>query len=152
EEIGRRLQALAAAEDRVRLERFTGPGEIEGYMKEMTKRFKLQRSDSGLAYGIMARGATLRPGPDDTVVISCNAVAADTKTELPSLSLQQQRRKVADLLPGLAEGIQMMSKDASALLILPPDLSYGEGEWPAGIPRGAPLIFTVVVHDIIAAP
>lgn len=153
EGIGQRLQALAAQEARAEQERLTAPDGLEQFMKEMTKRFKLQRSDSGLAFGLITpSGGSSRPGPDDTVVVTYDAVAADARTDLPQLSVKNRRVKVADLIPGLAEGVQMMTAQGSALFIVPPDLSYGDGEWPAGVVRGSPLFFTVVVNEIIVAP
>jgi FKBP-type peptidyl-prolyl cis-trans isomerase len=152
EAISRRLQALAEEAQRAREKHYSGPEGIEEYMKDAAKNFKLQRSDSGLAFGLMSRGGGARPGPDDTVVVTYNAVSADAQTELPALSAQRRRVKVADLLPGLAEGVQMMTIESSALLVLPPDLSYGTGAWPAEVSRGSPLIFSVNLHEIIAAP
>lgn len=150
--IGLRVQALVEQDERARQQQFAEPDRLEAYMKEVTKAFKLQRADSGLAFALVTRGGGARPGPDDTVVVTYNAVAADAKTELTSLSVKRHRLKVSELLPGLAEGIQMMTMGSSAMLVVPPDLSYGEGTWPAEVPRGSPLIFSVNLHEIIPAP
>lgn len=150
--IGLRVQALVAQEARARQDHFADPARLAAYMKDVAKTFKLQIADSGLAFGLVSRGGGARPGPDDSVVVSYNAVAADAKTELPALSVKQHRIKVAELLPGLAEGIQMMTMGSSAILVLPPDLSYGGAEWPPDVARGTPLIFTVALHEISAAP
>ena len=152
EETGRRLQQRAAPETLAPQEFFADPARLEAYMKDMTKNFKLQRADSGLAFGLMPRGGGARPGPDDTVVVSYHAVAADAKTELPSLAVKQQRVRVAELLPGLAEVVQMMTVGSATMVILPPDLSYGAGEWPPGVVRGTPLIYTLVLHEVISPP
>lgn len=150
ETISRRLQSLAEQESRGRQAQFADPRQVEVYMKEAATKFKLQRSDSGLAYGLISAG-TARPGPDDRVVVTFNAVAADLQTELPQLSAREQRFKVSDLLPGLAEGVQMIAAEGTALLVVPPDLSYADGEWPAGVARG-PIIFTLKLHEIITDP
>ena len=150
-EIATRLVALRSKAEQARLD-FSQPGRLQTYMKDVTKQYALQLSDSGLAYALMPRQDGFRPGPDDTVVVTCEAVAADQQTELPQISAKHQRCKVATLLPGLAEGVQMLTPGGRALLVLPPDLSYGTGEWPAGVERGAPILFTVTLHEIVAQP
>lgn len=147
--IGRRVQEHMRHMEQTR---FSRPGEIERYMKEAAAGLQLERSDSGLAYGLMERAGGTRPGPDDTVVVSYTAVGPDGQTELPQISVKQRKLKVSELLPGLAEGVQMLALSGSALLVLPPDLSYGTGTWPEGITPGSPLIFSLKLEEIIAAP
>jgi FKBP-type peptidyl-prolyl cis-trans isomerase len=77
-------------------------------------------------------------------------MAADGTTKLPQLSFARAQLKMTDLLPGFMEGLQMMTVDSTAIFVLPPSLSFGEGEWPAGVERGAPLIFQVTLHEIIS--
>jgi len=144
--IGERLQALTQQAERDRLD-FSQPGRVEAYMKGAIKQFHLQTSDTGLAFAIMARGGAERPGPDDAVTLTCEVVAADLQTVLEALSFKEQPRKVSELLPGIAEGVQMMAPGSSALVVVPPDLAYGDGPWPAGIPRG-PLLATLTLHRI----
>lgn len=152
-EIGRRMQEMEESERRRQFgaEAFAQPGHLQNYLKEISKQFQLERSDSGLCYGIKA-GYGARPAPEDTVVISYKVTLADTTTDVPSLAANRLKARVADLLPGLAEALQMMTVDSAAMLVLPPDLSFGAGEWPAGTERGTPLLFTVKLHEVIAAP
>jgi FKBP-type peptidyl-prolyl cis-trans isomerase len=153
-EIGRRMQELEQAEQQQRFstEAFAQPGRLAAYLKEMRKQFALEATDSGLCYAIKSGGYGAKPGPDDTIIISCKVNKADASTELPQLAKDKFKIKVADLPPGLAEGFQMMAVGSIALMVLPPDLSYGAGDWPAGTDRGTPLLFTVKLHEIIAAP
>ena len=120
-------------------------------MKEMRKRFFLQQTDDGLGYRIEAGRGGPRPRPGDTVVITCIAAAADGKTNLPQLSSKRIRVRMADLLPGFVEGLQMMTVDAKAVLVMPPNLSFGAGEWPDGVERGTSLVFWVTLHEIVGA-
>lgn len=131
--------------------RFSQPAELKKYLREMCKRFDLQQSDSGLAFGVKTAGSELRPGPQDTVVVSLVAASSDTQTDLPKLKADHLRTKVSDLLPGLAEGVQMMTLDSKAMFILPPDLSFGSGNWPEGVLRGTPICFLVTLHEVINA-
>jgi FKBP-type peptidyl-prolyl cis-trans isomerase len=148
-DILRRVQEI---ESRARREFFADPTRLETYMRDIAKLLRLQRSDSGLAYSVQSRGGGSRPAPEDTVVVSYKVTAADTTTELPQLTVNQKRLKVAELLPGLVEGVQMMTVGSSAIMVLPPGLSFGAGEWPAGVDRGTPLVFAVALHQVVAAP
>ena len=154
QEIGRRVQELEqqALRQQFGSEAFARPGYLERYLKDMRSRLGLQASDSGLVFGIKVNSSGARPEPGDTVIISYKVNTADGQTELPGLAQDRMRVKVQDLLPGLAEGLQMMTVGSGALLVLPPDLSYGSGEWPAGAERGTPLIFTVALHEIVTPP
>jgi FKBP-type peptidyl-prolyl cis-trans isomerase FkpA len=147
-DMSRRIAELAVRE---RQQEFAKPGAVEQYMKETRKSFGLQQSDSGLAYGIKAGGTGVRPGPGDTVVVSFTATAADATTDLPQLATNHKRLKVSELMPGLAEGVQMMTPDSQAMFVLPPALSFGEGEWPAGVDRKTPLVFLFVLHNVVSA-
>lgn len=153
-QIGRRMQELAEEEKRVKFgtEAFAQPGYLEKYLKEIRRQFSLEESDSGLSYDIKTVGYGVRPGPDDTVVISYKVSKADMATELPHLTVDRAKVKMADLPPGLREGFQMMTVGSAGMLVVPPGLSYGAGEWPPGTERGTPLIFLVKLHEVVAAP
>ena len=144
EEIEKRKQQQAVATP-ARTEQFTE------YLKELRKRFPLQQSDSGLGYFIQPGRPGVRPRPGDIVVVSCVVLAADAKTPLPQLSNNHVRIKLEGLLPGFIEGLQMMTVDAQAMFVFPPELSFGDGEWPQGVDRGSPLIFQVTLHEVISA-
>ena len=41
---------------------------------------------------------------------------------------------VQDLMPGLAEGVQLLQVGGKALFYVPPALAFPEDKWPADIP------------------
>lgn len=153
-DIGRRMQELEQAElkSRYGAEAFARPGYLAEYMKEKRKQFGLEATDSGLSYGMRSAGSGVRPAPEDTIVISYKVTGADAQTELPQLKVEKLKVKLSDLLPGLAEGFQMMTVESIAMMILPPDLTYGDGPWPPGTERGTPLIYTMKLHEVISHP
>jgi FKBP-type peptidyl-prolyl cis-trans isomerase FkpA/FKBP-type peptidyl-prolyl cis-trans isomerase FklB len=55
---------------------------------------------------------------------------------------------VKDLLPGLAEGIQLLRVGGKALLYIPPELAFTDADRPPQLPAGAPLVLFVELHDI----
>jgi FKBP-type peptidyl-prolyl cis-trans isomerase FkpA len=146
--ISKRVAEIEAQE---REQEFAKPGRLKEYLRDICKRMKLDESDSGLCYAISSVGSGVRPGPDDTVVVSCAAFAADLATPLPQLTNQKARTKVSDMLPGFVEGIQMMTVGSSAIFILPPALSFGKGDWPPGVDRGTPLIFRITLNEVVSA-
>jgi FKBP-type peptidyl-prolyl cis-trans isomerase len=147
-EMGRRVQEIASRDMQQELAQ---PEQLKQYLKEVCKRLNLEQTDSGLCFGIQSAGKGNRPGPDDTVLISCVATAADGSTKLPQLSYEKKRVKVSSLLPGISEGIQMMTNTSQAIFVLPPALSFGTGEWPEGVAVGTPLIFQITLHEVVSA-
>jgi FKBP-type peptidyl-prolyl cis-trans isomerase FkpA len=143
--IGRQVEQVEA---RDQSQEFAKPGALERYLKDICKQMGLQQSDSGLCYGIKYGVKGIRPGPEDTVVVSCSATAADGKTQLPQLSNPNARGKVSTMLPGFMEGLQMMTVGSEAIFVLPPALSFGEGAWPQGVQRGSPLIFRIGLKEV----
>jgi len=122
------------------------------YFKVMRKRLELQISDSGLGYNVEPADRNgVRPRPGDTIILTCHAAAADGVTKLPQLSAERIRVKMEGMLPGLMEGLQMMTVDSSAIFVLPPSLSFGAGAWPDGVERGSPLVYTITLNDVISA-
>ena len=122
------------------------------YFKEMRVALQLQISDDGLGYNVEpATENGVRPRPGDTIVISCDAAAADGVTKLPQLSADHIRVKMEGMMPGLMEGLQMMTVGTKGLFVIPPELSFGNEPWPAGVQPNTPLIYTVELHQVIAA-
>ena len=125
---------------------------LEWYMKRMRDRLGLQQADNGLAYRVESGRGGVRPRRGDTVVFTCVATSADGATKLPQMSSERVRMQMDSLLPGLMQGLQMMTIDSSAVFILVPKLSFGDNEWPVGVQRGAPIILTVTLYDVVPGP
>jgi FKBP-type peptidyl-prolyl cis-trans isomerase len=123
---------------------------MAGYFKQMRRRLELQISDSGLGYNVEpALPNGVRPRPGDTVVINCQVTGPDGVTKIPQLSAEKMRVKMEELVPGLLEGLQMMTIGNQALFLIPPSLTFGDGSWPEGVPHGAPLVYTVRLLEVL---
>jgi FKBP-type peptidyl-prolyl cis-trans isomerase len=142
DDISRRVQAMNEGEQ---------PDPVREYFKFLRDKENVRQTASGLHYRITEEGTGETPRAGDTVVISYAARLPDGKS-LPALSRTRVKVAVKDLLPGLAEGVQLMRVGGKALLYLPPALSFGENAWPAEIPRGTPVAFFVEMHDVNPAP
>lgn len=148
-EIDREIKDL---DKRRRQQELHTPAGLARFIRAVRKDANLRETDSGLCFRLLTSGSGARPRPQDTIVASIECRTADDMTPLPGLGADHLRVKVGDLVPGLAEGVQMMSVDTHAVFLLPPTLSYAEGEWPRGVERGMPLVFMVHLHEIIPAP
>jgi FKBP-type peptidyl-prolyl cis-trans isomerase len=107
-------------------------------------------TSSGLQYEIISEGRGAKPGPDDTVRIHYEG----TFTDGTVFDSSYERGGPADFLlsgivPGLSEGLQLMSEGASYRFYIPSDLAYGP--WGSGnaIPPYALLVFKVDFISIV---
>lgn len=145
----RRVQQLDTAKPPV-AGGFDQPGKLESYLKDAKRRLRMQEADSGLLYFVKTTGRGARPTGQDTVVVTLVGTDAASDEPLPAISGENVRIKLVDLLPGLREGVQMLAVGSEAIFVLPPALSFGDGDWPAGVGRGMPLTFLVTLHEVIS--
>ncbi len=142
DEISRRVQTMTEAER---------PDPVKDYFRFLREKEGVKVTPSGLHFRITEEGAGDTPKPGDTVVISYAAGLPDGKS-LPPLSRSRAKVVVRDLLPGLAEGVQLLKVGGKGLIYVPPALSFKEADWPPLLPPGVPLVFFVEMHDIMPAP
>ncbi|MCF3651107.1 FKBP-type peptidyl-prolyl cis-trans isomerase [Synoicihabitans lomoniglobus] len=142
EEINTKVQAILG-------ETGTGDDPLGLYFAKLRAEENVQRTDSGLHYRLTEPGHGDAPATDATVLISY-AGRLPTGESLQTFQATRLKVKLSDVLPGLREGITLMRPAGKALLYLPPDLSFANGNWPAEIPRGAPIILFVELHYVSA--
>lgn len=123
------------------------PDPVRDYFRFLREKENVQQTPSGLHYRVTDEGAGALPTLADTVVISYAARLPDGKT-VPALGRTRVKVAVRDLLPGLAEGVQLLKVGGKGLLYLPPALAFRDTDWPREVPRGIPLGFYVELHDI----
>ena len=142
DEISQRVQAMAEAER---------PDPAKDYFRFLREKEGVKVTPSGLHYRITEEGTGNTPKAGDTVVISYAAGLPEGKS-LPPLSRTRAKVVVRDLLPGLAEGVQLLKVGGKGLIYVPATLSFKEADWPPQLPPGVPLVFFVEMHNIIPAP
>lgn len=140
DDISARVQSMLASEQ---------PDPVEDYFRLLREKEGAQRTESGLHYRITEEGAGPHPKPEDTIVLSFSVRQPDG-VERPELSRARVRVAVRDLLPGLAEGVQLLRVGGKALVFVPANLSFSEADWPQQVPTGMPLAFFVELHEIVA--
>jgi FKBP-type peptidyl-prolyl cis-trans isomerase FkpA len=142
DEISQRVQKMVEAEQ---------PDPVRDYFRFLRDKEGVKQTASGLHYRITEEGSGDHPQATDTVVISYAAGLPDGKS-VPALSRTRVKVVVQDLLPGLAEGVQMLKVGGKGLIYVPPTLSFKAADWPPQLPREAPLVFFVEMHDISPKP
>ncbi len=138
DETSARVQAMVQTEQ---------PDPVREYFRLLREKENVQQTASGLHYRITEPGTGATPTAADTVVISYAARLPDG-TAVPALGRTRVKVAVSDLLPGLAEGVQLLRLGGKGLIYVPPALAFREADWPAAIPKGVPLAFFVELHDI----
>ena len=151
-ETGKRIAQIGTAGEQQASAPMDPRQRLEMYFKQMRKRLGLQVSADGLGYNVQTGRNGIRPRPGDTIVFTAQATAADGTTKLPQLSVEHLRIKFSGMMPALMEGVQMMTIGSHAVFVIPPSLSFGDGDWPEGVQHGSPLIYWVALEDVVAAP
>ena len=141
DEISNKVQAMLSAER---------PNPMEEYFRTLREKENVLKTKSGLHYRITETGDGPTPQPGDSVVISFAGRLPDGRT-LPPLTKARVKMVVRDLLPGLAEGVQLLRVGGKALVYLPPDLAFTEQNWPSQLPKETPLVFFLELHEISPA-
>ncbi|MBU3991845.1 MAG: FKBP-type peptidyl-prolyl cis-trans isomerase [Alphaproteobacteria bacterium] len=102
------------------------------------------KTASGVGYSALKAGAGARPGATDYALVNyIGYLAADGKAFDQGLSTPMQIDRV---IPGFAEGLQMLTRGAIYRFCIPAVLGYGaEGSGP--IPANADLVFQVELLD-----
>lgn len=140
--ISARVQAMLEAER---------PDPVRDYFRFLREKEGVKETVSGLHHRVTEEGTGEPPGTDAMVVISYAAGLPEGKS-LPALSGTRVKVAVRDLLPGLAEGVQLLRVGGKGLIYVPSALAFSEADRPAQLPRDAPLVFFVELHDIMPAP
>lgn len=108
----------------------------------------IQTSESGLSYKIENPGTD--PKPDENATVSVIYTGRHINgEEFDSSKGEPVSFRVGGVVPGFAEGLQLLGKGGKATLYIPGNLAYGENGQPqAGIQPNEMLVFDVEIVDI----
>jgi FKBP-type peptidyl-prolyl cis-trans isomerase len=104
---------------------------------------------SGLGYSVLKKGTGVKPGARDKVTINYRGTLAKTGAEFDAN--QGTRFAVTDVIPGFAEGLQLIPVGAKYRLCIPAKLGYG-GQVIEGVPANSDLVFDVDMVAVTPAP
>jgi peptidylprolyl isomerase len=118
---------------------------------DLTPPANAQKTASGLAYVVVTPGSgTVKPTDTDLVKVATSFWSKDSKNGEPgSFGAPNKPMEVGDVVvPGLREGLKLMTTGEKIRLWLPEALAFGGA---AGKPAG-PLLVELVLLDVVPAP
>ena len=123
--------------------------EGEKYLAENAKKPGVVTTDSGLQYEVVTQGTGPKPGPDATVKVHYRGTLLDG-TEFDSSYKRGEPvvLKLASLIPGWSEALQLMPVGSKYKLVLPSTLAYGDKEVGPDIGPNATLLFDIELLGI----
>jgi len=120
-----------------------------------TASMQYQETPSGLQYRVIKEGTGPHPTSADIALIDYTGRLSDGKVFDSTQGKQPAPMPVSGVIPGFAEGLQLMQKGGSYRLRIPPDIGYGaeDRKDPATgtvvIPANSTLIFDVTLHEFM---
>ncbi len=121
----------------------------EAYLAENGSREEVVTTESGLQYEVLSEGSGEKPGAEDVVTVHYSGTLIDGTV----FDSSYQRGTPATfplngVIPGWAEGVQLMSVGASYRFFIPPALGYGDTGAGDIIGPNELLIFDVELLEI----
>jgi FKBP-type peptidyl-prolyl cis-trans isomerase len=119
------------------------------FLAENSKKAGVITTSSGLQYEVVLEGTGSKPGPQSTVEVHYEGTLLDGTVFDSSYARDEPVQFPVDrVIPGWAEGVQLMSVGSTYKLYIPAELGYGE-QGPGEIPPNATLIFKVELLSIV---
>lgn len=107
-------------------------------------------SKSGLQYKILEKGKGPKPTMNDSVMLTYKGMFIDSTIFDSTTTMQPVPLNLQKTIPGLSEGLQLMSEGAHYQFFIPPELGYGPQGAPPVIPPNSVLIFDVTLSKILS--
>ena len=128
-------------------------------MAEIQNELKIEPTDSGLIYEELKAGEGEPIKATDIVTFHFIAelvtevgafgrIFADSVNPRPA-PLRLAVSELGKVLPGVAEGVNLMKKDGHAVLYMPPELAYGKGgHYNARVPAHSVVIMEILIKNV----
>ncbi len=136
----------AAAKEKGKVNREKGAK----FLAENKTKEGVQTTASGLQYKVIKQGTGAKPTPQDRVRIQYRLKLTDGKVIESTFERGQEPviMGMTGIIPGMAEGLQLMSEGSTYLLWISPDLGYGDMDSPE-LPAGSVLSFEVQLIEVV---
>ena len=121
--------------------------EGDAFLAENKKKEGVVTLPNGLQYKILKAGEGKKPAAEDTVEVKYRGTLIDGK-EFDSSGAESRTFKVAEVIPGWREALQLMPVGSKWQLVVPADLAYAERGMGQVIGPNATLIFEVELVGI----
>lgn len=124
----------------------------EKFLADNGKKEGVITTESGLQYKVIKEGAGKKPTADDTVTVHYKGTLTNGEEFDSSYSRGEPATfKVANVIPGWTEALQLMSPGAKYEITIPSDLAYGESGAGSKIGPDQALRFEVELISIADA-
>lgn len=105
---------------------------------------------SGIAYLVDSTGTGLKPGLKDSVELNVRGFLPNGQLFTDTYQAKQSLKiMISNLIPGLAEGVQLMPEGSKWRIFVPSALAYGSNG-AQGIPPYTALIFQIELKKVIS--
>lgn len=119
------------------------------FLSENKKKKGITTTKSGLQYEVLEKGKGEQPRKDSVVVVHYTGTLPDgTVFDSSREGAEPATIPLEHVIPGWAEGIQLMHVGGRTKLFIPPELGYGEAAGLPEIPPNSVLIFDVELLEI----
>ena len=120
------------------------------FLEENKKNENVKETASGLQYVVEKEGEGAQPTATDEVTVHYTGKLLDGTVFDSSVSRGEPATfPLNRVIPGWAEGVQLMKEGAKYIFFIPSDLAYGPQGVPNAIPPHSTLIFEVELIKVI---
>ncbi|MDE6397419.1 MAG: FKBP-type peptidyl-prolyl cis-trans isomerase [Muribaculaceae bacterium] len=119
----------------------------EGFLSNLAATDGAIRTPSGLVFIVEQEGEGPFPAPDDVVTVDYVGRFSDG-TVFDRTEGRPVDFPIGAVVPGFAEGLQMMKPGGRYRIAFPASLGYGAQGIPGAIPGNAAIDFTVTLHSV----
>ena len=118
------------------------------FLAANAKKDGVQTTDSGLQYKIIEAGNSVKPGPQDTVLVRYKGTLIDgTVFDEVDAESEPIRLTLDRVISGWTEGLQLIGEGGKAQLYIPSELGYG-ASGSGRIEPNSTLIFDVELEKV----
>ena len=118
------------------------------FLAANAKKDGVQTTDSGLQYKIIEAGNSVKPGPQDTVLVRYKGTLIDgTVFDEVDAESEPIRLTLDRVISGWTEGLQLIGEGGKAQLYIPSELGYG-ASGSGSIEPNSTLIFDVELEKV----
>ena len=121
--------------------------EGDAFLEANKKKEGVVTLPSGLQYKILKAGQGKKPTADDRVEVKYRGTFIDGK-EFDSSGSETRTFKVAEVIPGMREALQLTPVGSKWQLVVPPNLAYGERGMGQVVMPNSTLIFEIELVGI----
>jgi FKBP-type peptidyl-prolyl cis-trans isomerase len=123
----------------------------ENFLTQNAQNEEVISNPSGLQYMVLVKGDGPKPSPDDIVRVHYEGSLINGTVFDSSYNTERGEEIPLDMvIPGWAEGIQLMNVGSKYRIYIPSHLAYGERGAGQIIPPYSTLIFTIELMEIIS--